>query len=253
MKKTLRAAVLVGCLLTACAAATAQQQKVPPQAPATNSAAVRKPEQEIAYQGRERAWLGVTLSEDNKGHVWIHSVIAGSPADWAHLRPHDQIVAMDETPIHCYADAVRFINSKRPDEEITVAIKRDGVPGGGFTAVLGSARRAPPGAPARAGTGANTAEAIPGQPGLPEQIVYQGREQARLGVTLSEDNKGHVWIRSVIAGSPADWALLRPATRSWPWTRRPFTATRMPCGLSTASSPTRKSPWRSSATASPAV
>ncbi|HEY5311410.1 MAG TPA: PDZ domain-containing protein [Pirellulales bacterium] len=136
----------VGCLSVVAPQAHAQQSFVPPQAqqnyvpPQTigpqNPALRRQPEQEIVYLGHEQARLGVTLTDDTKGHVWVRSVIAGSPADRAHLRPGDQIVAMNEAVIHSYADAVRFINAQHPDQQVTIAINRDGTPGG-VTAVLG--------------------------------------------------------------------------------------------------------------------
>jgi membrane-associated protease RseP (regulator of RpoE activity) len=120
---------------------SAQQQYVPPQTlgPLNPATSPRQPEQEIIYMGHEQARLGVTLAEDGKGHVWIRSVIAGSPADRAHLRPGDQMLAMNESVIHSYADAVRFINASHPDQEVTIAFNRDGNHGGA-TAVLGWAR-----------------------------------------------------------------------------------------------------------------
>jgi S1-C subfamily serine protease len=206
-----RAAAFIGCLVMACGMIRAQQPNAAPQKVGPgNSAAARQPEQEIVYLGHEKARLGVTLSEDNKGRVWIQSVSEGSPADWAHLRPGDQIVAMNETTIRSYADAVRFINRKKPDDEITVAIKRDGVPGGGVTVVLGPARGPQSNTPdITPGNSPNTGDE-PAQARQPEQeIAYLGHEKARLGVTLSEDGKGRVWVQSVLEGSPADWAHLR--------------------------------------------
>ncbi|HEX3658602.1 MAG TPA: PDZ domain-containing protein [Pirellulales bacterium] len=145
--KRLASLLSVGFFLAAFSAALAQQAPahaqqtyVPPQTIGPPNAALnRQPEQEIVYLGHEQARLGVTLADDEKGHVWIRTIIAGSPADRAHLRPGDQIVAMNESTIHHYADAVRFINGRHPDEEITIAINRDGTPGG-VTAVLGWAR-----------------------------------------------------------------------------------------------------------------
>jgi membrane-associated protease RseP (regulator of RpoE activity) len=107
--------------------------------PISPQQAPRQPEQEIVYLGHEQARLGVTLADNSQGHVWIRSVIAGSPADRAHLRPGDQIVAMNESNIRSYADAVRFINASHPDQEVTIAFNRGGQ-SGGTTAVLGWAR-----------------------------------------------------------------------------------------------------------------
>jgi len=132
--------LFAGCLLAAVSSATAQQPYVPPQTIGPQNPKLnRQPEQEIVYLGHEQARLGVTLADDDRGHVWVRSVIAGSPADRAHLRPGDQILAMNEATIHKYADAVRFINSQSPDQEVTIAINRNGTPGG-VTAVLGWAR-----------------------------------------------------------------------------------------------------------------
>lgn len=138
--------IVFGFLLLAVGEVSAQQQQrqqpqyvPPPEIGPPSPQTPSKPEQEIVYLGHEQARLGITLADDDKGHVWIRTIIAGSPADRAHLRPGDRLVAMNETPIHSYADAVRFINAHHPDQEITVAIDRDGTRGG-VTAVLGWAR-----------------------------------------------------------------------------------------------------------------
>lgn len=131
--------LVISSVLFASVPAHAQQYVPPPVAGPPPPAVPREPEQEIVYLGHEQARLGVTLAGDNHGHVWIRSVIAGSPADRAHLRPGDRLIAMNESSIRSYADAVRFINRHHPDEEVTIAFDRDGTHGG-TTAVLGWAR-----------------------------------------------------------------------------------------------------------------
>ena len=106
------------------------QQVVPVPSPLIES------KQEIVALGHEQPRLGITLNEDHRGHVYIRSVLAGSAADRAHLRPGDQIVAFNTQSIHSFDEAQNFIRSKSPGNEINVVIRRNGVEGG-YTAVLG--------------------------------------------------------------------------------------------------------------------
>ena len=95
-----------------------------------------EPKQEIVDMGREQAHLGVTVRDDHHGHVFIRSVLAGSPADRALLRPGDQLVAFNTQSVRSLNDAVHFINSKSPGDEVTVIIRRNGLEGS-YMAVLG--------------------------------------------------------------------------------------------------------------------
>src|ERR1700676_5050067 len=56
------------------------------------------------YSGQERASLGVTLSDNTQGKVWIRSVEPRSAADIAGLRPNDQLTALDARPVATYLD-----------------------------------------------------------------------------------------------------------------------------------------------------
>jgi membrane-associated protease RseP (regulator of RpoE activity) len=81
--------------------------------------------------------LGVTLSDNKQGKVWIRNVQPGSGADQASLRPNDQIVAIDNRQIFTYLDVIRIVNLKGASEDIQVHILRNGKPGM-LTASLGS-------------------------------------------------------------------------------------------------------------------
>ncbi len=81
--------------------------------------------------------MGVALSDNSQGKVWIRTVDPNSGADEAGLRPNDQIVALDDTKINTYLDVIRYINLKGASDDIAVYIRRNGRPGM-LTAALGS-------------------------------------------------------------------------------------------------------------------
>ncbi len=96
----------------------------------------------IVSSRQEHARLGVTLSDNTQGKVWIKTVEPNSGADEAGLRPNDQIVALDDTKINTYLDVVRYINQKGASDDVAVYIRRNGRPGM-LTASLGSEYAAP--------------------------------------------------------------------------------------------------------------
>jgi S1-C subfamily serine protease len=104
-----------------------------PQTP--TSAVTAEPAADAAPQSR--ASLGVTLSDNKQGKVWIRNVQPGSGADQAGLRSNDQIVAIDTRQIFTYLDVIRIVNLKGASEDIQVHILRNGKPGM-LTASLGS-------------------------------------------------------------------------------------------------------------------
>lgn len=87
------------------------------------------------YTGREHGSLGVTLSDNDHGDVWVATVVPTSPADRAGLRPGDQILAFDNQPIHSYREAVHAINLKGPYDRMVVHVRRNGQQGA-LTAAL---------------------------------------------------------------------------------------------------------------------
>lgn len=78
------------------------------------------------YTGREHGSLGVTLSDNGRGDVWVSTVVPHSPADRAGVRPGDQILAFDNQPIHSYREAVHAINLKGPYDQMLVHVRRNG-------------------------------------------------------------------------------------------------------------------------------
>jgi membrane-associated protease RseP (regulator of RpoE activity) len=98
----------------------------------------------IVSSRQEHARLGVTLSDNSQGKVWIKAVEPESGADEAGLRPNDQIVALDDTRINTYLDVVRYINQKGASDDVAVYIRRNGRPGM-LTAALGSEYARPSG------------------------------------------------------------------------------------------------------------
>ncbi len=85
----------------------------------------------------EHARLGITLSDNTQGKVWVRSVDRNSAADDCGLRPNDQIIALDDKKIETYLDVVRYINNKGASDDVTVYFRRNGRPGM-LTASLGS-------------------------------------------------------------------------------------------------------------------
>lgn len=78
------------------------------------------------YRRSRRGALGVTLDEESRGAVRIHHVYRGGPAEDAGLKPGDEIVAVDGRRVRGAEDLLRVLAGKHPDEEIALAIDRDG-------------------------------------------------------------------------------------------------------------------------------
>ena len=98
----------------------------------------------IVTSRQEHARLGVTLSDNSQGKVWIRSVEAESGADDAGLRVNDQILSLDDHKINTFLDVIRYINTKGAGDDVRVYIMRNGRPGM-LTAALGSEYATPPG------------------------------------------------------------------------------------------------------------
>lgn len=72
---------------------------------------------------RSYPYLGTIQSENT-----VNSVVKGSPADLAGLKPKDVLVSLDDTPISTSADLMAFLRSKSPGEVIRVELRRNEVP-----------------------------------------------------------------------------------------------------------------------------
>ena len=99
---------------------------------------------EKAEAGPVQPYLGVTL-KDNKTDdpkvqnlgVIITEIVAGSAAEISGLKESDIITQIDQLKINATSDALAFIKSKKPEDELMVKIKRDGK-SKNIKAVLGS-------------------------------------------------------------------------------------------------------------------
>ena len=87
---------------------------------ACSGASPHKRSSRMSARARNMRGLGITLSDNTQGKVWIRSVDANSGADEAGLRPNDQIVALDEKQINTYLDVVRYVNTKGASDDVTV-------------------------------------------------------------------------------------------------------------------------------------
>jgi S1-C subfamily serine protease len=104
---------------------------------------------EVAY-----AWLGIggksltpdvaeTFDIGAERGVLVETVAAGGPADKAGIRGGDEevtvqemqwvvggdvIVKVDDSPIESFDDLIAFLSDKKPGDEVTVEVSRDGKP-----------------------------------------------------------------------------------------------------------------------------
>lgn len=75
----------------------------------------------VRAQTEGKAWLGVSVA-DTKDGVTVRSVVPGSPADEAGLRPGDVIEAVDGTVIETAEQLVEVIGDHAPGDEIVLTI-----------------------------------------------------------------------------------------------------------------------------------
>ncbi len=72
-----------------------------------------------------KAMLGITMEKADNG-VKINSITEGSGAEKAGLKEGDVIIKLNDTEIKTQADVTKFMEGKKPGEEVTVHINRDG-------------------------------------------------------------------------------------------------------------------------------
>ena len=72
-----------------------------------------------------RGFLGVRLSQAANGGAFIDSVLPGSPAEYAGLRPGDIIIMIDDIPIDNAAAVPEYV-SDHPGDIVTISIYRSG-------------------------------------------------------------------------------------------------------------------------------
>ena len=87
----------------------------------TARAAHQLPAAVALAQNDGKAWLGVSVA-DTKDGVTVRTVVPGSPADDAGLRPGDVIEAVDGTAIETAQQLVEIIGGHAPGDEIVLTI-----------------------------------------------------------------------------------------------------------------------------------
>ncbi len=82
----------------------------------------------IPYEGLEgkRVQMGVHLSE-TEGKVSVHSVVEGSPAGKAGIRPGDLFVSFDGEPVTDMTDIFYAMEKKKEGDSAALVLARDGV------------------------------------------------------------------------------------------------------------------------------
>lgn len=74
-----------------------------------------------------RGWMGVVADQHEDGGVGIRSVVADGPAARAGVTAGDRLVSIDDVAVSNADDVVLEIRSRRPGEQVTLALRRDGV------------------------------------------------------------------------------------------------------------------------------
>jgi len=69
------------------------------------------------------AYLGVVFE---KGTLRIDEVTEDTPADKAGLKAGDVVVGIDSVKLKVYADLTEYLSRKRPGDEVTIVVTRDG-------------------------------------------------------------------------------------------------------------------------------
>lgn len=72
---------------------------------------------------KERAWLGVVLSQESDGPVKIIDVVEGSPAEAAGLQKGDVVLTIDGSAIGDSGDVVRAIRDHGPGDSVTLEVR----------------------------------------------------------------------------------------------------------------------------------
>jgi len=90
---------------------------------------VRKVSSEIRDKGKvQRGWIGLSIGQNEDERIEIVGIDDESPAEMAKLKEGDVILALDGKEILSTAKLASEIRKKRPGEDVTVRIVRDGKP-----------------------------------------------------------------------------------------------------------------------------
>lgn len=85
----------------------------------------RNPRGPIELAPTRRAFLGIEMEEEERG-VRIASVVPGSPAEQAGMKPGDLLVEIDGRAVFSAAEVAKRIGSREPGDAVTIAVERDG-------------------------------------------------------------------------------------------------------------------------------
>ncbi len=84
---------------------------------------------QIKEKGRvQRGWLGVGIGQDERGRAVIGSVDGESPAELAKLREGDVVLKIGERDVAGPDVLATEIRKRKPGQEVTLKIERDGKP-----------------------------------------------------------------------------------------------------------------------------
>ena len=90
---------------------------------------VRLVANEIKEKGKvSRGWMGVSISENDKGQVEIGAVEAESPAELAKLKEGDVLLKLDGKNITSASMFVSEIRIKKPGQAVNLEVERQGKP-----------------------------------------------------------------------------------------------------------------------------
>ena len=76
----------------------------------------------------ERGWMGVGIGQDEEGRTVIGTVDPDSPAGLAKLKPGDVVLKLDDRDIPGPDVLAAEIRKKKPGQDVTLKIERDGKP-----------------------------------------------------------------------------------------------------------------------------
>jgi S1-C subfamily serine protease len=142
----------------------------------------------VAARTPARAYLGVTF-DDQARDLRVFGIDRNSPAFRAGLRRGDQIVSINGREFGSYRDAVEFIQTRSPNEQLDMTILRNGREIELQANLAGTGQ----------GTGRLTARG--------SSFAQGGR--AGLGVVFDQRSSDRILISEVADGSPAEIAGLR--------------------------------------------
>ncbi len=88
---------------------------------------VRTVSAEIKEKGKvSRGWMGVSISENDRGQVEIYDVESGGPAELAGLKEEDILLKIDGRPITSASMFASGIRTSKPGQEIKLEVERAG-------------------------------------------------------------------------------------------------------------------------------